>query len=156
MHVVTEIDASGALLARNAYNTEFADLVAFFDVDDPQRTLTGDRSEFIGRNGSLRHPAAMGRVALSGRVGARHDPCGAIQLPIELADGEVQPYSRRRVHAGCRSEIAQLRRGQHRIEIGGRRAQRVVCVSSRRGLMLARRGMLVPERRKPRRQRSRS
>jgi cellobiose phosphorylase len=39
MHVVTEIDAkSGALLARNSYNTEFPDRVAFFDVDDPART----------------------------------------------------------------------------------------------------------------------
>jgi cyclic beta-1,2-glucan synthetase len=44
---------SGALYARNPYNTEFADRVAFFDVDDPSRTLTGDRAEFIGRNGSL-------------------------------------------------------------------------------------------------------
>ena len=88
MHVVTEIDTNGALLARNAYNAEFADLIAFFDVDDAQRTLTGDRSEFIGRNGSLGNPAAMGRSALSGRVGARLDPCGAIQIPLELADGE--------------------------------------------------------------------
>jgi len=88
MHVVTELDASGALFARNAYNAEFADLVAFFDVDDAQRTLSGDRSEFIGRNCSLRHPAAMGRASLSGRVGARLDPCGAIQIPLELADGE--------------------------------------------------------------------
>ena len=35
MHVVTEVDPnSGALFARNPYNTEFADRVAFFDVDD--------------------------------------------------------------------------------------------------------------------------
>ncbi|HEY0230617.1 MAG TPA: cyclic beta 1-2 glucan synthetase, partial [Dokdonella sp.] len=88
MHVVTELDASGALFARNAYNSEFADMVAFFDVDDAQRTLSGDRSEFIGRNCTLRHPAAMGRTSLSGRVGARLDPCGAIQIPLELADGE--------------------------------------------------------------------
>ncbi|MEO5623823.1 MAG: glucoamylase family protein [Dokdonella sp.] len=88
MHVVTEIDESGALLARNAYNTEFADTVAFFDVDDARRTLSGDRSEFIGRNCTLRHPSAMGRVSLSGRVGARLDPCGAIQVPLELADSE--------------------------------------------------------------------
>jgi len=90
MHVVTELDENGALLARNAYNEEFADLVAFFDVDDAQRTLSGDRSEFIGRNCSLRAPAAMGRSSLSGRVGARLDPCGAIQIPIELADGETR------------------------------------------------------------------
>ena len=34
-HIVTEIDAaSGALFARNPYNSEFAGRVAFFDVDD--------------------------------------------------------------------------------------------------------------------------
>ena len=88
MHVVTEIDAnSGALLARNAYNPEFAGQVAFFDVDDVTRTISGDRTEFIGRNGTLRQPAALERARLSGKVGAAMDPCAAIQVPFELADG---------------------------------------------------------------------
>jgi hypothetical protein len=35
MHVVTEIaPESGALYARNPFNAEFAERVAFFDVDD--------------------------------------------------------------------------------------------------------------------------
>ncbi len=39
MHVTTEVDTgSGALFARNQYNTEFADRVVFFDVDDKNRT----------------------------------------------------------------------------------------------------------------------
>ncbi|MDI1303174.1 MAG: glucoamylase family protein [bacterium] len=89
MHVVTEIDpASGALFARNAYNTEFEGRVAFFDVDDEARTLTGDRTEFLGRNGSLGDPDAMKRSRLSGRLGAALDPCGAIQVPFDLADGQ--------------------------------------------------------------------
>jgi len=88
MHVVTELDPTGALLARNAYSIEFADYVAFFDVDNAYRTLSGDRTEFIGRNRSLRNPAALGRQSLSGKVGPLMDPCGAIQIPIELADGE--------------------------------------------------------------------
>jgi cyclic beta-1,2-glucan synthetase len=89
MHVVTRIDASsGALFARNAYSTEFSARVAFFDVDDAARTLTGDRGEFLGRNGSLAKPAAMSRVRLSGKVGAALDPCAAIQVPFELADGQ--------------------------------------------------------------------
>jgi cellobiose phosphorylase len=92
MHVVTELDGSGALFARNAYSIEFPDLVAFFDVDNPQRTLSGDRTEFIGRNGSLRRPAAMSRQSLSGRLGAAMDPCGAIQIPVELADGESRDF----------------------------------------------------------------
>ncbi|NGY06632.1 glycoside hydrolase family 94 protein [Solimonas terrae] len=93
MHVVTEIDpTSGALFARNAYNTEFAGRVAFFDVDDSSRTLSGDRTEFLGRNGSLADPDAMTRSHLSGRLGAALDPCAAIQVPFELADGQEREF----------------------------------------------------------------
>ena len=89
MHVVTEVDLnSGALFARNSYNTEFAGRVAFFDVDDAPRTFSGDRTEFIGRNGTLRNPAAMHRLRLSGKVGPALDPCAAIQVPFDLADGQ--------------------------------------------------------------------
>jgi len=89
MHVVTEVDpVSGALFARNPYNTEFADRVAFFHVDHETQTLTGDRAEFLGRNGTLGSPAAMGRSFLSGKVGAALDPCAAIQVPFELGDGQ--------------------------------------------------------------------
>ncbi len=89
MHVATEIDPrSGALFARNPYSAEFADRLAFFDVDDAQRGLSGDRTEFLGRNGTLGDPAAMRRAHLSGRVGAGLDPCGAIQVVFGLADGE--------------------------------------------------------------------
>ncbi len=86
-HVATEVDpGSGALFARNPYNTGFAGRVVFFDAGDAARTVSGDRTEFIGRNGSLRSPAAMARSRLSGKVGAALDPCAAIQIPFELAD----------------------------------------------------------------------
>ncbi len=89
MHVSSEVaPGSGALYARNPYSTEFAGRVAFFDVDDPRRTVSGDRAEFIGRNGTLQNPAAMKRARLSGKVGAGLDPCAAIQVAFELADGE--------------------------------------------------------------------
>ncbi len=88
-HVVTELDPrTGALLARNAFNNEFNSRIAFFDCTEQTRTLTGDRSEFIGRNGSLANPAAMGRAKLSGRVGAALDPCAAMQTTIELGEGQ--------------------------------------------------------------------
>jgi cellobiose phosphorylase len=91
MHVTTEVDTgSGALLARNPYNTDFADRVAFFDVDDPTRTLSGDRTEFIGRNGETSAPAAMTRSKLSGKVGAGLDPCAAISVTFELHTGQEQ------------------------------------------------------------------
>jgi cellobiose phosphorylase len=89
MHVITEMDpASDAMFARNSYNTEFASQVAFFDVDDAVRTVSGDRTEFLGRNGTLRTAAAMTRSRLSGKVGAGLDPCAAIQVPFELAAGQ--------------------------------------------------------------------
>ncbi len=89
MHVVTEVDLqSGALYGRNSYSAEFADRVAFFDVDDPARSLSGDRREFLGRNCTPGNPAAMKRSRLSGKVGAGLDPCAAIQVGFELADGE--------------------------------------------------------------------
>ncbi len=89
MHVITEMDPSiGALLARNAYNVEFGERIAFFDVDDATRSFTGDRTEFIGRNGTLLNPAAMSLARLSCRVGAALDPCAAIQVPFALADGQ--------------------------------------------------------------------
>ena len=89
MHVITEIDPkSGALFASNAYNTEFSGRTAFFDVDEVSRTVSGDRTEFIGRCGTLKNPAALKRTRLSNKVGAGLDPCAAIQVPFELADGQ--------------------------------------------------------------------
>ena len=90
MHIVTEVDPnSDALFARNPYDTEFAGRVGFWAAaDNPRRAVTCDRAEFLGRNGTLRSPAAMFRARLSGNVGAALDPCAAIQLPFELGDGE--------------------------------------------------------------------
>ena len=103
MHVTTELDAdSGALFARNPYNTEFADRIAFFDVDDTNHTMTCDRAEFIGRNGSLKNPAAMNRARLSGKVGAALDPCAAIQVSFDLVDGQEREIIFRLGQAGRR------------------------------------------------------
>nr|WP_105533992.1 glucoamylase family protein [Solimicrobium silvestre] len=89
MHIVTESDPiSGAIFAHNSYNTEFADRIAFFDVDAMNRTVSGDRAEFLGRNGALYNPAALSRTRLTGRVGAGLDPCAAIQVPFELSAGQ--------------------------------------------------------------------
>ena len=90
-YIITECAAGcGALLARNAYSPEFAERVSFFDVDDPNRTVTSDRGEFIGRNGTLQNPIAMQRAFLSGKVGAALDPCAAIQVPLTLAAGATR------------------------------------------------------------------
>jgi len=89
LHVVTAIDPmSSTIFAKNAYNTEFPNRTAFFDVDDPNCSVTGDRTEFLGRNHTLASPAAMMQTRLSGKVGAALDPCAAIQVSFSLNAGE--------------------------------------------------------------------
>ena len=91
MHVITEVDpVTSAVFARNRYSPSFGGRVAFLDVNEPNRSVTGDRTEFLGRNGTPARPAVLSRIRLSGRVGAALDPCAALQVPFELADGEAR------------------------------------------------------------------
>jgi cyclic beta-1,2-glucan synthetase len=91
-HVVTAIEqATGALTARNVFRQEFPERVAFLDLSPGRkRTVTGDRLEFIGRNGVLRRPAALGREALSNHTGPALDPCGAVQVHVDIGPLEEQ------------------------------------------------------------------
>ena len=89
MHLSTGINAEdGVLYARNPYSADFPEHVAFFDTDDRTLNVTGDRREFIGRNGTRKDPAAMSRLSLSGKVGAGLDPCAAMQVNFDLMAGE--------------------------------------------------------------------
>ena len=85
-HVVTEIDPkTGVLLARNPWRMEFGSRVAFADLAGGQRLCTGDRTEFLGRNGTFALPAALASPnPLSNRVGAGLDPCGVLQTAVEI------------------------------------------------------------------------
>jgi len=93
-NIVTDIEIgsnSTAVLARNSFNMDFSNHVAFFSVVGHECTVTADRSEFIGYNRTLADPAGMYRTHLSGTVGAALDPCAAIHVPITIeADKEVE------------------------------------------------------------------
>lgn len=88
--ISTEIDPhTGAMFALNPWNTDFGNCVAFADWSGRTISWTGDRAEFIGRNGNLKQPAAlMPKMTLSNRTGAGLDPCSALQAAIELAPGQ--------------------------------------------------------------------
>jgi cyclic beta-1,2-glucan synthetase len=84
--IITEIDAeTGAMFARNPWSASFGSRVAFADLRGRRMDWTGDRREFIGRNGSMENPAALASGApLSNTVGAGLDPCAALRTTITL------------------------------------------------------------------------
>jgi cyclic beta-1,2-glucan synthetase len=90
-YIVSEYDESTqALLARNPYNIDFGGRVAFTAASHHLHGLTADRTEFLGRHGSLKEPAGLNRVGLAARFEAGIDPCAATQLHLELAPGETK------------------------------------------------------------------
>ena len=112
--IVTEIDAAtGAMFARNPWTASFGSRVAFADLAGRQTNWTGDRREFLGRNGTLAEPAALlGAAPLSKRIGAGLDPCSALQTSVHLEPGETRRSSSssarlrtRRVRRRCSGAI---------------------------------------------------
>ena len=92
--VVSELDeATRAILARNAYNTEFGDQVAFWHTTEPARSHTCDRGEFVGRSRTLSNPAALWRPELGSREGAGLDPCAALQVVLSIEPGRARRFA---------------------------------------------------------------
>ncbi len=88
-YLITEIDQDASTIyARNPFNNEFAERVAFTATNERLSSATCDRKEFIGRNGTLSRPAGLRRTGLAGRDGAGLDPCAALQVTVELAPYE--------------------------------------------------------------------
>jgi cyclic beta-1,2-glucan synthetase len=108
--IITSIDPStGGMFARNGWNSDFRDRVAFADLGGQQTAWTGDRTEFLGRNGSFDRPAALRRgVPLSGRVGAGADPIGVLQAAIMLPPGGRATVTFLLGEAATREEATEL------------------------------------------------
>ena len=89
MHVATKWDLeSQSLFARNPHDVEYGDRITFAGSSPAADSFSGDRAAFIGRNRSVRDPAALNHEKLSGETGAGLDPCAALQLEVELEPGE--------------------------------------------------------------------
>ncbi|MBK6459169.1 MAG: carbohydrate-binding protein [Gemmatimonadetes bacterium] len=76
-----------AIFAQNHFDPHFAGWTAFLATSAPVASFTADRTSFLGRNGTLMHPAALLHDALDGVAGIALDPCGALQLTVDLAPG---------------------------------------------------------------------
>ncbi len=94
MHIVTEIDQqTGALLARNPYNTDFEGRVAFVAGSELARSVTGDRLEFSGETGLSRDRRHWAGHGFPAKPGAGFDPCAAMQMQVELEPGQEREIS---------------------------------------------------------------
>ena len=90
-HIVPEFASNHfALLARNTYNLDFGQRVAFLASTREPNGVTTNRTEFLGHHGSYARPAALERVGLTPRVQPGDDPCAALQLLIWLQPGETK------------------------------------------------------------------
>lgn len=90
-YIVSEWDPeSQSIFARNRYNPNFGNYLAFANSVPAVSSYTADRTEFIGRNSPLSAPEALNRQYLSGKCGAALDPCAALQVSVDLEPGETK------------------------------------------------------------------
>ncbi|MBF0366961.1 MAG: phosphorylase, partial [Oligoflexia bacterium] len=88
-YIITELDeSSSAVLAYNPWNIEFGTRISFAKFIGGHDTMTCDRSDFIGRNGNLRRPAAIFNSSKT-KIGAGLDPCTALQKDIFIKPGQT-------------------------------------------------------------------
>lgn len=85
-YIIPEYDtANECLMARNPYNPDFGEQVAFLIASKPVHGLTADRTEFLGRAGNLSKPIALKRIGLETRIAPGEDVCAALQVHLDLA-----------------------------------------------------------------------
>ncbi len=91
-YIVPEYDGEAqALLARNSNSIEFGERVAFLAGSKPPHSLTADRTEFLGHGpNGVQQPAGLARIGLTGQATAGVDPCGALQLHVDLPVGGTE------------------------------------------------------------------
>ncbi|MFV0240473.1 MAG: GH36-type glycosyl hydrolase domain-containing protein [Lacrimispora sphenoides] len=75
------------LYSKNIYTMNFQNTYSYLFSSETIIGYTGDRKEFLGQKGSVREPRGA-EVKLSCNTGVCYDPCGAIQVSVELQPQE--------------------------------------------------------------------
>jgi len=86
MFVPSVDEATGAVMVRNPYSLDYGDRIAFLAFDSSADSYTCDRTEFIGRGGTVTMPdAVLSGAALRGTVEAGRDICSAAARDVDIA-----------------------------------------------------------------------
>lgn len=83
-------DEAQLLTARNLYNDGYRNQPAYIFSSEQVTSYSGDRKRFFGVGGSIRYPSGLTQYNLSNVIGVGLDPCGVIQIRIELEAGETR------------------------------------------------------------------
>lgn len=90
-HLTSRYDPQlGAIIGRNRWNPEFGDRIAFLTASLEPHSVTGDRHDFLGRDGDLSNPEGLRRWGLGERFTIAGDACAAYQVHLDLPPGESE------------------------------------------------------------------
>ncbi|HEU4721832.1 MAG TPA: hypothetical protein VFS59_10760, partial [Gemmatimonadaceae bacterium] len=91
-HIQTAFDATRrAIVARNTFEPQFAERLAFSAMSEAVSGHTADRREFLGRNGTTSAPLGLqSGEPLAARTGVGMDPCAVLQCTIDLVPNETR------------------------------------------------------------------
>ena len=92
MHIASSWDDNTkALFLRNPYHLDHGERVAFAAMTPEPSSYTGDRTVFLGRNGSLEAPSALRRESLLKRTGPGSIPAGHCKRNSNSDQGKRRP-----------------------------------------------------------------
>ncbi|WP_331374867.1 GH36-type glycosyl hydrolase domain-containing protein [Sinorhizobium chiapasense] len=132
--IACEFDgAVGAVVAWNVWESDFSGKLAFVASSVPPRSVTCERGEFLGRNGSVFQPAGLGGSDQGGSGGSPSDPCAALTVEVSVPPGRsaelvfVLGYcdSRDEVHRLVR-EYAEPKRAHRSLAVAARHWDRLL------------------------------
>lgn len=88
--VECEFDSqTGAIVARNVWESDFSGKLAFVASSAPFRSFTCDRREFLGRNGSVSQPLGLEGSDFGGSAGSLPDPCAALMVDVSIPPAQT-------------------------------------------------------------------
>ncbi len=73
---------------KNSTNIEFKNSTLFIGSSEKIKSYTGDRIEFMGSVPNYNMPEALKRKRLSNNTGFGLNPCGAIEIQLDLPANE--------------------------------------------------------------------
>ncbi len=93
-HIVTEFDEeNGLFMFKNSYNNDFPHRKMFTFSTEKINSYTGDKCKFLGSAGRKDYPAGLLNDELDKNVGAGYEPCGTIEIRIELEACEEKEFA---------------------------------------------------------------